>query len=207
MAWSPDGRQIAFSRSLSNSARDLYVIPSQGGEARRLTFDNQITEGFACDDRQPRPGVFVLSIWWTGSMAHPGEGRHPGADRNGRAPSVFPGNCAPGQPAGIRRFVHRLQYLGIRVARRGCRPQMPDLFDLEDDSPRYSPDGRKIVFVSKRTGSEELVADSDGMYAMQLTSIGGPPVGSPRWSPDSPRLPHILNRWAPACSARQAAWV
>ena len=56
---------------------------------------------------------------------------------------------------------------------------------IQDDTPRFSPDGRKIVFVSNRTGSEEIwVADSDGRYPMQMTSIGGTPTGSPRWSPD-----------------------
>jgi dipeptidyl aminopeptidase/acylaminoacyl peptidase len=56
---------------------------------------------------------------------------------------------------------------------------------VEDDSPRWSPDGRKIVFVSRRTGSEELwVADSDGGYPIQLTSLGTWANGSPRWSPD-----------------------
>ncbi len=56
---------------------------------------------------------------------------------------------------------------------------------MQEDSPQYSPDGAKIVFVSDRSGAYELwVADREGANAAQLTFFGGPHVGSPRWSPD-----------------------
>jgi Tol biopolymer transport system component/DNA-binding winged helix-turn-helix (wHTH) protein len=52
-------------------------------------------------------------------------------------------------------------------------------------SPQISPDGRRIVFVSDRSGSREIwICDSDGRNPRQLTSFGGPHVGTPRWSPD-----------------------
>ncbi|MGH9609361.1 MAG: TolB family protein, partial [Bryobacteraceae bacterium] len=54
-----------------------------------------------------------------------------------------------------------------------------------ESAPEYSADGRRIAFVSDRTGSEEIwVADSDGQNPRQVTSFEGPGVGSPRWSPD-----------------------
>ncbi|HEX7361226.1 MAG TPA: winged helix-turn-helix domain-containing protein [Bryobacteraceae bacterium] len=54
-----------------------------------------------------------------------------------------------------------------------------------ESAPQYSADGRRIAFVSDRTGSEEIwVADSDGQNVRQVTSFEGPGVGSPRWSPD-----------------------
>src|SRR5690348_6484655 len=66
----------------------------------------------------------------------------------------------------------------------GVQPKCLICSTVEDDSPRFSPDGRKIVFVSRRTGSEELwMANADGGAPRQLTSLGGP-AGSPRWSPD-----------------------
>ena len=52
-----------------------------------------------------------------------------------------------------------------------------------DESPQYSPDGKRIVFRSSRSGSEEIwVCDADGSNAVQLTSTGE--AGSPYWSPD-----------------------
>lgn len=41
--YSPDGKWIAFTASYQGN-RDVYVIPAQGGPARRLTFHSDITE-------------------------------------------------------------------------------------------------------------------------------------------------------------------
>ena len=55
----------------------------------------------------------------------------------------------------------------------------------EESGPQYSPDGKRIVFASRRSGSFEIsVCDSDGTNVRQLTNIGGPLTGTPRWSPD-----------------------
>ena len=54
-----------------------------------------------------------------------------------------------------------------------------------DDSPRYSPDGKRIAFSSNRSGNYEIwTCESDGSNPMQLTFFEGPLVGSPNWSPD-----------------------
>jgi len=56
-----------------------------------------------------------------------------------------------------------------------------------DEAPQYSPDGKKIVFTSARSGHMEVwVCESDGSSAVQLTSLGA--AGSPRWSPDGQRI-------------------
>jgi Tol biopolymer transport system component len=55
-----------------------------------------------------------------------------------------------------------------------------------DFTPGLSPDGRRLAFVSDRSGSAQLwVADADGAGEVQLTSLSfvGYP-GHPRWSPD-----------------------
>jgi Tol biopolymer transport system component len=55
-----------------------------------------------------------------------------------------------------------------------------------DGEPQYSPDGKKIVFSSARSGTMELwTCDSHGRKPAQLTSLGSPIAGSPRWSHDS----------------------
>ena len=55
--------------------------------------------------------------------------------------------------------------------------------------PRYSPDGRHLVFVSDRSGSENIwIADQHGGRARQLSALhgydGAGAVTSPAWSPD-----------------------
>jgi Tol biopolymer transport system component len=52
----------------------------------------------------------------------------------------------------------------------------------------YSPDGKKIVFNSNRSGSFEIwICDSDGSNAQPLTSLGVY-CADPDWSPDSQRI-------------------
>jgi Tol biopolymer transport system component len=55
-----------------------------------------------------------------------------------------------------------------------------------DSNPQYSPDGRKIAFVSDRSGTQELwLADSDGSNAARLTFLDTNFIGSAAWSLDS----------------------
>jgi Tol biopolymer transport system component len=71
------------------------------------------------------------------------------------------------------------------------RPQPEALIasTRDDVSPDYSWDGKRLVFESRRTGSQEIwTSDADGHDAVQLTNFGGPPVGSPRWSPDGAKV-------------------
>ena len=51
--------------------------------------------------------------------------------------------------------------------------------------PQYSPDDRRIAFISDRSGTWGLwTCESDGENCQQLTSFGGSTGGTPRWSPD-----------------------
>ena len=51
------------------------------------------------------------------------------------------------------------------------------------EGPQPSPDGKKLAFMSDRTGTLEIwISDTDGSNAKQLTHLGA--CGSPQWSPD-----------------------
>jgi Tol biopolymer transport system component/DNA-binding winged helix-turn-helix (wHTH) protein len=59
------------------------------------------------------------------------------------------------------------------------------------DSPQISPDGRKIVFISTRSGFQEIwLALVQGANPIQLTHFASPEhkPGSARWSPDASQL-------------------
>ena len=54
-----------------------------------------------------------------------------------------------------------------------------------DSQPRYSPDGKRIVFLSDRSGSEEVwLCDADGKNPTALTKGGNNLFASPEWTPD-----------------------
>jgi sugar lactone lactonase YvrE len=62
-------------------------------------------------------------------------------------------------------------------------PLLSSRFD--EHTPDCSPDGKRLAFVSTRSGAEEIwIADADGSNAVQATSIQGPQTSNPRWSPD-----------------------
>src|ERR1041384_5979533 len=54
-----------------------------------------------------------------------------------------------------------------------------------DSQPRYSPDGKRIVFLSDRSGSEQVwICDADGTNTTALTKGGNNLYASPEWTPD-----------------------
>jgi Tol biopolymer transport system component len=52
-----------------------------------------------------------------------------------------------------------------------------------NEGPQLSPDGKKLLFMSDRSGSLEIwESNPDGSAAVQLTNLRG--CGTPRWAPD-----------------------
>ena len=58
-----------------------------------------------------------------------------------------------------------------------------------DSSPQYSPDGKRIVFESFRSGVHGTwISDADGSNAVELLQRPGAICGTARWSPDGQRV-------------------
>jgi imidazolonepropionase-like amidohydrolase/Tol biopolymer transport system component len=54
-----------------------------------------------------------------------------------------------------------------------------------DSQPRFSPDGKRIVFISDRSGSTNAwISNADGSNAKQITSDNNSMFMSPSWTPD-----------------------
>jgi len=54
-----------------------------------------------------------------------------------------------------------------------------------DSQPRWSPDGKRIVFLSDRNGAENVwLSDADGSHSKALTKGSTNLYASPEWTPD-----------------------
>ncbi len=188
---SPDGRYLAFvRRSAAHNLGNVFVQRLAGlepvGEPQRLTDQNTTgTLDWAHDS-----GSVVYEVGGTGLWRIPTGGGEP-------QPILM--NVRASRPSVARngkRIVYQNTTTDANIWRmpgpaawgRAEPSRMPEpivastLFDM---SPRFSPDGRKLVFYSVRSGSGELwLSKSDGFQPMQLTNFGsGAFLGSPRWSP------------------------
>jgi eukaryotic-like serine/threonine-protein kinase len=190
-AVSHDGRKLAFARWLTTSSADLFVTDMDGGAPRRLTEDNARINGLTWtpDGREVvfssnRDGSFGL--WRTRASGNSGTSpsRVIGAGPGAVSPVISDGPpvrlaCARiGMDFNIGR-------IDLPITPRGAGSGIDIIASTRtDDSPRFSPDGSKVAFVSDRTGSSEIwLAKSDGSNQMQLTFLESS-SGSPHWSPD-----------------------
>jgi Tol biopolymer transport system component len=185
---SHDGHRLAFVRETSNTSGDLFIADVDGSHIRQVTFDRMGVRGVAWtpDDRalvfaSNRSGAYEL--WQV-----PASG---GAAQSIAAKGSEVTSPSLARDGGLLAYTSTSQNWNIwraPVAAADANATPPKVLIASfgrNDSPRYSPDGKKIAFISDRSGSWELwVSDSDGHDLRQITSFGGPVVGTPHWSPD-----------------------
>ena len=193
-AFSPDGQTLAFTRSSSEGAADVYVLPVAGGEPRRLTFDNTWTVGPVWTP----DGSSIVFLSLRGGTLRPWKVSASGGSPEllaigGETFMIQQHPSPPSISSRGNRLVFAKHFEDINIWRmevpdstgRGVSPTKLISSTQYDGAPQFSPDSRKIVFQSERSGRSDIwVCDSEGGNARQLTSLGGPIVGTPRWSAD-----------------------
>jgi TolB protein len=64
-----------------------------------------------------------------------------------------------------------------------------------DDSPAWSPDGKKIAWAATENGQSDIyVMNADGSGQVNLTNTPKAYDISPRWSPDGSMIAFVSNR-------------
>jgi tricorn protease len=92
-------------------------------------------------------------------------------------------------PSGRRAVISaRGQILTIATDRGDITRIMPDKMASRSDSPKWSPDGKYIAYVSDQSGRDEIwISDPEGRAPKRITSLDNE-KGALVWAPDSSRL-------------------
>jgi len=196
---SPDSRILAFTRSAAFS--DIYVVPvSQDllptSQPQRLTHDSKNITGLAwtADGRSlvfssTRGGK--LELWRVAPIG------------GSKPVRLIAGGDDPGDIAISRqghRFVYTREFSDLNIWRIGLSGSETGkastlIASTRDEGlPKYSPDGKQIVFQSNRSGDENIwVANEDGSNPRQVTFFTNASAGTPRWSPDGQKIAFDCN--------------
>ena len=195
-AFSPDGREIAFVRTISGSVADVYVVPAAGGRPRRVTADNADVLGV---DWEPDGRHLVFSSERAGGIGLWRIDASDSDDNHRATPTLLAGGGAKLKHPSVARRTGVVAYeewqYEINLHERPVDPRasgadrpIASTADRWNFHPQLSPDGRRLVFQSTRSGQYELwLSDPDGNGARPLTR-SGVYKSLARWSSDGRRL-------------------
>lgn len=185
--FAPDSKSVAYMRIRNEWVTDLYVSSIEGGEARRLTYDNTPIWGCAWDGN----GQSVVISSHRGGDAGLWRVFLTGGDPQrlavGSPTAFYPTISLQGDKLAYRDGSLHTNIWRLKLDPEGraeglAKPFMPSR--VSEDGPQFSPDGTQVAFSTQRSGSPEVwVARADGSNAVQLTFRKNL-SGSPRWSPD-----------------------
>jgi Tol biopolymer transport system component/DNA-binding winged helix-turn-helix (wHTH) protein len=182
-AFSPDGKYLAIDCVLTEDANRIYVQATQGGEPRQVA-------------RVRGPGVLAGLAWTADSQSILySSGDIWRVPVTGGTPEQLPFSHNTQTPT-IPRSGNKMAYAQINFApdvwrinlASQTRPTSPASRFIASSrgqmDARTSPDGKRAVFTSGRSGFDEIWrCDLDGSNPIQLTSLNSSSA-TPRWSPD-----------------------
>ena len=193
--FSPDGRRLSFVRMGTWFHQDLYTLDLRGGEVARWTSERKQISGH--------------------DWAPDGSSIHVASNRGGEfriwKVTRAGGNAVPKWQATPVASLNTIQFSAARTGREVVFSDLAqdlNIWSLDTSSPasgapdwrrvvastaadflpQLSGDGRRICFLSDRSGEQQLwVSDAAGGTAIQLTRQGLRPFTG-RWSPDGRKI-------------------
>ena len=199
LAWSPDGKKIAFRKKYDDRKTwSIHTINSDGSDWKRLTHEKykwDSVPAWSPDGKkiafareyEDSEGVFQAEIWM---MNSDGSEKTQIESLKGSNPHFTPDG----------RIVFSSEYKDKKSEISIANIDGSNLTHLTDNEaeewhPEVSPDGKQIAFMSKRDGNGEIyVMDIDGSNQKRLTS-NNVDDSFPSWSRDSSEIlfTHLAN--------------
>jgi Tol biopolymer transport system component/DNA-binding winged helix-turn-helix (wHTH) protein len=184
--YSPDAKLIAFRRGLAPYS-DLYVMSADGGTVKPLTHINARITGYTWT---PDSKSLVFSSTLSGESALYTVSIDGGAlNPLGISPATHPSRNRTSSTVlyELPRFESALTELSVDDPKKVRRIA---LSTGSDASPAIDPDGNRIVFVSDRSGTQQVwLYDPSSDSAAPLTDFPKGNAINPNWSADGK---HIL---------------
>lgn len=189
-AVSPDGRRLVFRRDTTAFSGAFYTAAWNGhstaGSPVRLT--PTLNAGRSSWMPDSRDVVYASSgaLWRINARDGGDATRLPFVGQDGLSPAVSTAGARHSRLVYVRSFADtNVWRIDAASAGAAASPPLAAIASTRGDQlAQLSPDGRRVVFLSDRSGTTEFwVANRDGSSASQLTSMEILP-GYPRWSPD-----------------------
>lgn len=182
--FSPDGKEIAYSRDEPNGLWHLWIIQAGGGRARQLTSGNvpEIYPRFT-----PDGAAIFFNTWGAEPLSLGRVPSNGGPQRTVLSPSSGSdayGDVSPdGRSVAFVRTENKISH--ICIASTDGSGQARPLGDITGTVPRWSPDRKWISFSHNRTVSSGVfIVHPDGTGLKRISATGGWAV----WWPDGEQL-------------------
>jgi len=190
-AWSPDGKWLAFLSDRDGAKPQVHVMPADGGEARRLT---KMARGAGAPTWSPDGRALAFA-------ARTGEPPDPDAKTSRPVRRVTTLKYRLNGEG----FTHDCpNHLFVVEAEGTSEPRQVTDGDWDDTQPAWSPDGRRLAFVSARhetrdfdTHADVWVVDATGGEPVRITPTDGG-CSAPSWAPDGRSVAYLRSQGWPA---------
>jgi Tol biopolymer transport system component/DNA-binding winged helix-turn-helix (wHTH) protein len=191
--FSPDGESVAFIRIIGEATSDIFVVPLADGAPRQLTFDRTFVNGltWTADGRRivfssHRGGGQSL---WVVPVAGGEPARLPLGGATATNPAISPrGNRLAYTQGDIHPNLWVIELSDNPRKSSGSARQFLSSATY-NNTPRFSPDGKRLAFASTRSGEMEIwTCDARNCSDTQQLTFLKSVSGSAHWSPDGKRI-------------------